>query len=96
MPASGQSLPMHSAPLPTNVRYASDSDHSRHQSKLTLSANRVLRCDATKRDFFAISDEPPYGTRCRARSPSITSTAEVVLAREPKMSVPQNFILCDV
>ena len=38
-----QSLPMHSAPLPTNVRYASDSDHSRNESELTLSANRRHR-----------------------------------------------------
>src|SRR5664279_1516146 len=32
--AAGQSLPIHSAPVPTNVRYASNSDHSRHESEL--------------------------------------------------------------
>src|SRR5664280_1784525 len=36
-PASGE-LPIHSTPVPNNVRYASDSDHSRHESELTLSA----------------------------------------------------------
>jgi hypothetical protein len=36
--ALGHSLPINSAPVPINVRYASDSDHSRHGSKLTLSA----------------------------------------------------------
>jgi hypothetical protein len=34
---------MHSAPVPANVRYASDSDHSRHESKLTLCADIVAK-----------------------------------------------------
>ena len=36
--AAGQSLPIHSAPVPTNVRYASNSDHSRHESELAQCA----------------------------------------------------------
>ena len=39
MVASGHSRPIHSAPVPNNVRYASDSDHSRHGSELTLCAH---------------------------------------------------------
>jgi hypothetical protein len=39
MSALGQSLQIHSAPAPINVRYASDSGHSRHGSELTRSAN---------------------------------------------------------
>jgi predicted phage terminase large subunit-like protein len=38
MSAAGHSRPTHSASAPTNVRYAYDSDRSRHQCKLTLSA----------------------------------------------------------
>ena len=42
------SLPMHSAPVSNNVRYASDSDHSRHESDLTRSAGcRLERCRAS-------------------------------------------------
>jgi hypothetical protein len=39
-PLRGHSRPSHSAPAPVNVRYASNSDRSRHWSELTLSANR--------------------------------------------------------
>ena len=34
MSALGHSRLMQSAPVPPNVRYASDSDHSRHQTEL--------------------------------------------------------------
>jgi hypothetical protein len=34
----GQSLPMHSAPVPTNVRYASNSDRQPSRDRLTLCA----------------------------------------------------------
>jgi hypothetical protein len=40
MSALGHSLPLHSAPVPINVRYASDSDHSRAKFVCPLSANR--------------------------------------------------------
>jgi hypothetical protein len=40
----GHSLPIHSAPVPANVRYASESDHSRQASELTLSVES--RCGA--------------------------------------------------
>ena len=51
MVASGHSLPIHSAPVPNNVRYASDSDHSRHESELTLCAhsNAIMRDSAGHR-----------------------------------------------
>ena len=39
--ASGHSRPIHSAPLPADVRCASNSDRSRHESELTLSAKVV-------------------------------------------------------
>jgi hypothetical protein len=38
MSALGHSLQTHSAPVPINVRYTSDSDHSRHEYELTRSA----------------------------------------------------------
>jgi hypothetical protein len=37
----GHSRPSHFVPVLNNVRYASDSDHSRYESELTLWANRV-------------------------------------------------------
>src|ERR1035437_7353073 len=36
----GHSRPSHSAPDPANVRYASNSDHSKHKSELTLRSSR--------------------------------------------------------
>lgn len=42
MSALDLSLPMHSASVSNNGRDASDSDHSRHKSELTLSAIRVI------------------------------------------------------
>jgi hypothetical protein len=36
MSASGHSLPSHFVPVLNNVGYASDSDHSRYESELTL------------------------------------------------------------
>jgi hypothetical protein len=42
----GQSRPCHSAPVPANVRYASNSDHSRHEPELTLCAIR-RHCDTS-------------------------------------------------
>jgi dimeric dUTPase (all-alpha-NTP-PPase superfamily) len=36
---------MHSAPVPNNVRYASNSDHSRYESELTLWAiSGLMQC----------------------------------------------------
>src|ERR1039458_8001891 len=39
MSVVGHSLPIHSAPVSNNVRYASDSDRPRHQSELMLCAH---------------------------------------------------------
>jgi len=36
MSAMGHSRPSHFVPVLNNVRYASDSDHSRYESELTL------------------------------------------------------------
>jgi hypothetical protein len=40
--ALGHSRPSHFVPVLNNVRYASDSDHSRYESELTLWANSGL------------------------------------------------------
>src|SRR4249919_823860 len=40
MSALGHSRPSHFVPVLNNVRYASDSDHSRYESELTLWAKR--------------------------------------------------------
>ena len=42
MSALGHSRPSHFVPVLNNVRYASDSDHSRYESELTLWANNGL------------------------------------------------------
>jgi len=45
MSALGQSLPIRSAPVPNNVRYASNSDRILRRSEMTLSANSgLMRC----------------------------------------------------
>ena len=41
--AMGLSRPSHFVPVLNNVRYASDSDHSRYESELTLWANSGSR-----------------------------------------------------
>jgi hypothetical protein len=44
--ALGHSRPSHFVPVLNNVRYASDSDHSRYESELTLWANSDrLHCE---------------------------------------------------
>jgi hypothetical protein len=40
MSALGHSRPSHFVPVLNNVRYASDSDHSRYESELTLWASK--------------------------------------------------------
>jgi len=40
MSEMGHSLPMHTSSVSSNVRYASDTDHSGHKSELTRCANR--------------------------------------------------------
>ena len=45
MSAMGHSRPSHFVPVLNNVRYASDSDHSRYESELTLWATlRLMQC----------------------------------------------------
>src|SRR5665811_171430 len=44
MSAVGQTRPRHYVPVPANVRYASNSDHSMHESELTRSVES--RCGA--------------------------------------------------
>jgi hypothetical protein len=46
MSALGHSRPSHFVPVLNNVRYASDSDHSRYESELTLWAiNGLMHCN---------------------------------------------------
>src|SRR5664279_1036180 len=47
----GHLLPIHSAPVSNNVRYASDSDHLRHESEFMLCAhsNAIMRDSAGHR-----------------------------------------------
>jgi hypothetical protein len=41
MSALGHSRPSHFVPVLNNIRYASDSDHSRYESELTLWAKKL-------------------------------------------------------
>jgi hypothetical protein len=41
----------------------------------TKSANHVIRCTAEKTGYFAVSDEPPYGTHTPVEEPSTASKA---------------------
>jgi hypothetical protein len=50
----GHSRPSHFVPVLNNVRYASDSDHSRYESELTLWAKRRhMQCSKTLLDSMA-------------------------------------------
>jgi hypothetical protein len=55
----GHSRPTHSVPVPTDVRYGSDSDHSRHESEWTLSAISVLRTAGKQRAFSPSDHHKP-------------------------------------
>ena len=59
MSALGHSRPSHFVPVLNNVRYASDSDHSRYESELTLWANNGLmhRSMSTKDRLAAVAPE---------------------------------------
>ena len=51
MSALGHSRPSHFVPVLNNVRYASDSDHSRYESELTLWAKSDCEQEQTPRLF---------------------------------------------
>jgi hypothetical protein len=52
MSALGHSRPSHFVPVLNNVRYASDSDHSRYESELTLWAITGLMHRSKQRPLF--------------------------------------------
>src|SRR5258708_16427009 len=54
MSALGHSRPSHFVPVLNNVRYASDSDHSRYESELTLWAKCGLM-HRSKRHLYSIT-----------------------------------------
>ena len=47
------SRPSHFVPVLNNVRYASDSDHSKYESELTLWANHVISAPQKTMSLFA-------------------------------------------
>jgi hypothetical protein len=54
MSAMGHSRPSHFVPVLNDVRYASDSDHSRYESELTLWAkSRLVHCRQFRRYSIA-------------------------------------------
>jgi hypothetical protein len=53
----GHSRPSHFVPVLNNVRYASDSDHSRYESELTLWA-KSDRLHRRKTEPLDVSDKP--------------------------------------
>jgi hypothetical protein len=58
MSALGHSRPSHFVPVLNNVRYASDSDHSRYESELTLWAINVrFASRRTAARFASLFDE---------------------------------------
>jgi hypothetical protein len=54
MAEMGHSRPSHFVPVLNNVRYASDSDHSRYESELTLWASFGLM-HRSKKDRYSIT-----------------------------------------
>ena len=89
---------MHSAPVPTNVRYASNSDRSRHESEMTLSANSrhcadrpIACCFSFMLRFLPPPPGPPF---CRwpasvvaAAARRLSDPAGAVADREPSAPV---------
>ena len=64
MSALGHSRPSHFVPVLNNVRYASDSDHSRYESELTLWAINVrFESRRTAAKFASLFDEAGGGVR---------------------------------
>jgi hypothetical protein len=59
MSVAGHSLPIHSAPMSNNVRYASDSDHLRHECEMTLCAISRHR-DTSAQDVYAVPKGEVY------------------------------------
>jgi hypothetical protein len=53
MSALGHSRPSHFVPVLNNVRYASDSDHSRYESELTLWAINGHRTTSASRLLYS-------------------------------------------
>jgi hypothetical protein len=54
MSALGHSRPSHFVPVLNNVRYASDSDHSRYESELTLWATSgLMHCSKPRQERLA-------------------------------------------
>jgi hypothetical protein len=76
MSALGHSRPSHFVPVLNSVRYASDSDHLRYESELTLSRSSLLPTIAA----------PPLGSLTSAGTPLIEAEN---LFRQP--GPPQKF-----
>ena len=53
MTVKGHSLPIHSARVPINVRYASDSDQIADEAVCRLSANSGRTAQASRPSFFS-------------------------------------------
>jgi hypothetical protein len=73
MSALGHSRPSHFVPVLNNVRYASDSDHSRYESELTLWAKScreyVQQKSAIERQVMSLTDSAYCGTLANACRP---------------------------
>jgi hypothetical protein len=65
----GHSRPSHFVPVLNNVRYASDSDHSRYESELTLWANND-RMHRSKDRLYSITSSAMASRSGGATSPS--------------------------
>jgi hypothetical protein len=76
----GHSRPSHLAPVPTIVRYASNSDHSRHASEMTRCAIRVIR----SMDHFAGMDVSVKETSVCIVDDTGKIVREVKVASEPE------------
>jgi hypothetical protein len=62
----GHSRPSHFVPVLNNVRYASDSDHSRYESELTLWAiSDISHCGKTAR-LFGVGHHASFDDRISA------------------------------
>jgi hypothetical protein len=77
MSHKGHSRPSHFVPVLNNVRYASDSDHSRYESELTLWAITGLM-HRSKESLYSITSSAIESTFCGTSMPSARAVCRLM------------------
>src|ERR1700720_1935653 len=84
MSALGHSRPSHFVPVLNNVRYASDSDHSRYESELTLWAKADIHGPIRSHLDTRNGNQRSISPNTTSREPSIAGTSASMCPRVKK------------